>query len=135
MRISTGISTFLAALLLGGAGDARATTLIEGRIELVEHGQALHSGEVRDAVVYFKPRLAAAVSPAVETKEIVMLRREFVPHVLAVTAGSTVRFPNSDPILHNVFSVSGDNAFDLGLYPQGRGKTVTFRAPGLVRVF
>ena len=64
-----------------------------------------------------------------------MSKKAFVPHVVAVTVGTSVRFPNSDPILHNVFSVSGDNAFDLGLYPEGPGKAATFHSAGLVRVF
>ncbi|HSG41124.1 MAG TPA: hypothetical protein VLE27_15910, partial [Thermoanaerobaculia bacterium] len=49
--------------------------------------------------------------------------------------GSRVRFPNQDPILHNVFSVSAPNQFDLGLYRQGPGKEKRFESPGLVRVF
>jgi hypothetical protein len=49
--------------------------------------------------------------------------------------GSRVRFPNEDVILHNVFSVSGDNSFDLGLYRRGKGKEQKFDQPGLVRVF
>lgn len=52
-----------------------------------------------------------------------------------VPAGSTVRFPNQDSILHNVFSVSRANRFDLGLYRRGEGKSATFRQPGVVRVF
>jgi hypothetical protein len=46
-----------------------------------------------------------------------------------------VRFPNTDPILHNVFSVSSGNRFDLGFYPEGPGKSWTFQEPGVVRVF
>jgi len=46
-----------------------------------------------------------------------------------------VRFPNQDPILHNVFSVSPGNSFDLGLYRQGPGKEQKLDQPGLVRVF
>src|ERR1700674_518400 len=30
----------------------------------------------------------------------------FVPHVLPVIVGTTVAFPNDDPIFHNVFSAS-----------------------------
>ncbi|MGH9363349.1 MAG: cupredoxin domain-containing protein, partial [Thermoanaerobaculia bacterium] len=40
-----------------------------------------------------------------------------------------------DPILHNVFSVSPDHAFDLGLYQKGPGKERRFDRPGVVRVF
>jgi len=46
-----------------------------------------------------------------------------------------VRFPNTDPFDHNVFSVSESNQFDLGLYGRGAAKTHTFTHPGLVRVY
>ena len=42
--------------------------------------------------------------------------KEFSPHVLVVPVGSTVSFPNHDPFNHNVFSLSEENPFDLGLY-------------------
>lgn len=61
-------------------------------------------------------------------------RKEFVPHVLAVPAGSTVGFPNSDPVYHNVFSLSDTKRFDLGLYKGGQSKDVTFTHAGVVRV-
>lgn len=61
--------------------------------------------------------------------------KTFEPEVLVVTKGTTVRFPNQDPILHNVFSVSPGNTFDLGFYRRGESKDWTFTAPGLVRVF
>ena len=59
----------------------------------------------------------------------------FVPHVLAITTGTTVEFPNSDRIFHNVFSLSKPARFDLGRYPVGRSKSVRFDKPGIVRVF
>jgi plastocyanin len=59
----------------------------------------------------------------------------FHPYVLAVMAGATVDFPNSDRIYHNVFSYSKARRFDLGRYPQGKSKSVRFDRPGIVRVF
>jgi plastocyanin len=59
----------------------------------------------------------------------------FVPHVLAITTGTTVDFPNSDRIYHNVFSLSKAARFDLGRYPVGRSKAIRFDKPGIVRVF
>lgn len=58
----------------------------------------------------------------------------FVPHVLAVPVGTIVDFPNGDPRLHNVYSVSPAKKFDLGMYGEGERKSVTFDAPGVVRV-
>jgi hypothetical protein len=46
-----------------------------------------------------------------------------------------VAFPNRDPFFHNVFSYSGAARFDLGRYPEGESKSVTFREPGIVRVY
>jgi plastocyanin len=59
----------------------------------------------------------------------------FVPHVLAITTGTVVDFPNSDRIYHNVFSLSKAARFDLGRYPTGSSKSVRFDRPGIVRVF
>ena len=59
----------------------------------------------------------------------------FVPHVLAITTGTVVDFPNSDLIYHNVFSLSKPARFDLGRYAVGRSKAVRFDKPGIVRVF
>ncbi len=59
----------------------------------------------------------------------------FVPHVLAITAGTTVDFANSDAFYHNVFSLSKPRRFDLGRYPAGQSKGVRFDRPGIVRVF
>ena len=59
----------------------------------------------------------------------------FVPHVLAVTTGTTVEFPNSDRIFHNVFSMSKTHPFDLGRYAVGHSKSIKFDRPGIVRVF
>jgi len=59
----------------------------------------------------------------------------FVPHVLAITTGTVVDFPNSDRIYHNVFSLSKTARFDLGRYPTGSSKSVKFDRPGIVRVF
>ena len=59
----------------------------------------------------------------------------FVPHVLAITVGTVVDFPNSDRIYHNVFSLSKTRPFDLGRYAAGRSKSVKFDRPGIVRVF
>ncbi|RMH23594.1 MAG: hypothetical protein D6696_00090 [Acidobacteria bacterium] len=118
----------LAALLpAAAAGD-----VLSGRLELA--GKA-RDGDLAGAVVYYQPDRPPARRPPSGTFEVVTVRKSFEPRVLAVPVGSTVRFPNQDPILHNVFSVSGPNRFDLGLYRQGDGKSVTFSHPGVVRVF
>lgn len=59
----------------------------------------------------------------------------FKPHVLPVLRGSTVEFPNEDPVFHNVFSLSSSRSFDLGRYPRGSSKSVQFDRAGTVQVF
>ena len=61
--------------------------------------------------------------------------KTFAPHILTVSVGATVDFPNFDPIFHNVFSTYDGQNFDLALYPPGTSRSVTFRWPGIVRVF
>ena len=61
--------------------------------------------------------------------------KTFLPHVIAVPAGSTVNFPNEDPIAHNLFSLTPGNTFDLGLYRKGPGKPHTFDTPGVVNLY
>lgn len=70
------------------------------------------------------------------TRAVVRMKgKTFVPHVVAVPLGSTVDFPNDDPIFHNVFSVSPENRFDLELYKRPKSGTWTFDKPGIVRVY
>jgi plastocyanin len=61
--------------------------------------------------------------------------RSFAPDLVVVPVGSTVSFPNLDAIFHNVFSLSKPKSFDLGNYPQGETRTVTFPIPGIVYVY
>jgi hypothetical protein len=67
--------------------------------------------------------------------EIRQRNENFVPRVVAVTVGSTVDFPNDDPIYHNVFSLSRTKTFDLGRFPKGKSRGETFDKPGVVKVF
>lgn len=60
--------------------------------------------------------------------------RQFAPRLLAVPVGSTVSFPNFDPVFHNVFSLSPARAFDLGIFKNGEARDVTFAKEGLVRL-
>jgi plastocyanin len=92
--------------------------------------------DLRRSVVY----LESAPRGAFETSEAghaVMDQRNetFVPHVLAITTGTTVDFPNSDKFYHNVFSLSKTRTFDLGRYAVGNSRPVRFDRPGIVRVF
>ena len=69
------------------------------------------------------------------TETLNQLGARFEPDLVVVPIGSTVDFPNSDPIFHNVFSLSKAQHFDLGYYPQGQKRTVKFNNPGVVQVY
>jgi plastocyanin len=90
----------------------------------------------RRSVVYLESAPRGAFDPG-ETSPASMDQRNetFLPHVLAVSSGAVVDFPNSDRFYHNVFSLSKAARFDLGRYAKGKSKSVRFDQPGIVRVF
>jgi plastocyanin len=53
---------------------------------------------------------------------------------LKVQVGDTVNFRNDDPFFHNIFSSSQVKSFDLGSFPQGQARKVTFEKEGEVEV-
>lgn len=87
-------------------------------------------------VVWLDP-VGHPLPPAAPGPHLRMLQKDkrFVPHVLAIQVGATVDFPNLDPIFHNAFSNFSGQPFDVGLYAPGTSRSVTFRHPGVVRVF
>jgi plastocyanin len=91
------------------------------------------TSELDNVIVFVNASLPVDTPPRQVT--IRQTNEEFVPHVVAVTAGSTVEFPNDDLIFHNVFSLSRSATFDLGRYPRNTSKGRTFTKPGIVKVF
>ncbi len=92
--------------------------------------------ERANVVIYLKSVPLTAVAPASgDAPQIKQVGETFVPHVLPIVQGTTVDFPNQDPIFHNVFSLSGTKSFDLGRYPKGDSRSVTFEQTGIVPVF
>jgi plastocyanin len=88
------------------------------------------------SVVYLETAPSGAFEQTDPGHAVMDQRNEtFVPHLLAITTGTTVDFPNSDRIYHNVFSLSKTKSFDLGRYAAGRSQAVRFDRPGIVRVF
>jgi plastocyanin len=145
MPLRTAPLALLGLALLAPGGEPPATVAgaptppalsVRGRLVLLEHGKPSSDSsiELSEGAVWYEPRGGTAPARPV-TAEMVTRRKQFAPQLLVVPVGSTVRFPNQDPILHNVFSVSGGNRFDLGLVGAGQGKATQFREPGLVRVF
>jgi plastocyanin len=89
----------------------------------------LTHGAAREAVVYLQGN---APAPPLTHAAVDQRDKMFLPHVLVVTRGTTVRFPNDDTIFHNVFAYFQAKKFDLGMYPRGATKSITFDKTGLV---
>jgi plastocyanin len=90
---------------------------------------------INETLVWLEPASARPARRSPETVQMTTRNKMLMPHVLAIPVGSTVTFPNEDPISHNLFSLSSGNAFDLGLYRRGAGKSEKFDNPGIVNVY
>ncbi len=79
--------------------------------------------------------LALAAGPALAADYTVdQINQSFAPGTLKLKVGDHVDFRNSDPFFHNVFSLSEIASFDLGSYPKGQSRRVTFDKPGKIDV-
>lgn len=110
---------------------AAAGTAAQPPVELV--GTVRATGQaVANAVVWLE-----GGSPSSRRGRAVLHQRslKFAPQVLAVSTGTVVDFPNEDRVFHNVFSFRDGKKFDLGIYPVGATKQVTFAEPGVSRLF
>jgi plastocyanin len=121
---------FVLSLVVCLAAPATAGTLA-GRVELLEK-KGRKAKDLSDVVVWVE---GPKVRPEPASATIVMEKKRFEPPLVVVPVGGEVAFPNMDPILHNAFSVSGENRFDLELYKKPQSRSHTFEHPGIVRVF
>ena len=89
---------------------------------------------VRDArdVVVFIEHMEGTYQPRQEKPILDQLNMVFIPHVLPILVGTTVQFPNSDEVRHNVFSPSKIKPFNLGTYAKGITREVIFDKTGVV---
>jgi hypothetical protein len=147
-------NSFASAPPNGGFATLRGVVRIESKIQPRGHAINFYSrrggpavppkpaapiNELESVVLYlddFKamdipfPRRPPGVEPTIR-----QVNETFVPQMLAIQTGETVRFPNDDPFFHNVFSLSGARSFDLGRYPKNQVRSVKFDRPGIVKVF
>jgi len=133
--VRAGVPLLFVSLLAVAAPEAHAQAgSVEGRVVLAFPGVDLAS--VGEIVIFVEPE-DDRVIPAPHGAPLVMRQRDarFDPAFLVVMAGQRVQLPNDDLIFHNVFSYSKPNDFDLGTYPRGSSRSVTFRYPGLVRIY
>ena len=114
----------------GGALLVGAAVLFGSHVILTAAGATI-TGTVKvtgsassaDAVVYVQT--APGTSAPGKALAMDQSKMQFVPHVLPVVAGATVKFLNDDPTAHNVFSPDNEK-FNLGTWPQGQTKEYVF---------
>jgi plastocyanin len=99
------------------------------------HGSVRVSGRPQPNTVVWLEAPHATSSPSAEKIVLDQRNLNFSPRVLAVRVGTTVDFPNNDRVFHNVFSFRDGKRFDLGMYPIGARRRVTFDKAGLSRLF
>jgi len=92
-------------------------------------------GDGRGAQLSSAHGLSATTLDSLRRGVMSQTQETFTPHVLSIMQGGRVDFPNADDVYHNVFSLSRIRTFDLGRYPTGSSKSVTFTRPGVVQVF
>ena len=100
--------------------------------ELRAHVTDIAGVSVADAVLSLSP--ISGKPPAGVKSQAVMDQRDlrFVPFVLPVQTGTTVTFPNSDNVRHQVYSFSPAKHFELSLYAGNHVSSVRFDQPGIV---
>jgi plastocyanin len=126
-----GVARWSTALILllyahAGAVNAAGGASVKGTVSL-----PAESGAPSDVVISLEGSLGtpAPTKAVIDQKEMT-----FVPHVVAVAAGGSVEFLNSDPVMHNVFSSAAAKRFDLGMFGKGETRTVVFEKPGVVEL-
>jgi plastocyanin len=122
----------ITSLLPGPANLAAQQRTVSGTVIVWQKGDR-QARDVGSAVVWLDGEGMNAPSP--DSVMVLTEGKEFRPRVSVITVGSTVVFPNGDPFNHNVFSLSPEGAFDLGLYGRGTLRSTSFRRPGLIRVY
>ncbi len=119
---SPGLCLLASGLALTLASTARAEGgTISGTID-VQPAKYLE-----ETVVYLK-----SVPGTYKATEHVMDQKgmAFLPHILLVTQGDTVKFLNHDNVAHNVYSADNEG-FNLGTFKEGEARTHTFAKPGV----
>ena len=130
MRIRTGLPALI--LLLSSVLSAQDGT-VRGKLSVL-HRSRSETGDIGAVVWLTSVRTKETVSPG-PTARLLQKDKRFEPHVLAVTVGTAIEFPNKDPFFHNVFSIYHGKPFDLGLYEAGTVRKVRFTQIGVSYIF
>ena len=130
--------TFFNILLSLSTAASLVAGSVSGRIELRDSQDTAvrKHMDFSGVVVWLEPVAGApAAPPPAAVAKMVQKNKTFTPHVLPIRVGTSVDFPNFDPIFHNAFSNYNGRVFDVGLYPPGTSQRVPFTRSGIVRVF
>jgi plastocyanin len=123
------------ALLLAGPSmglRAQTTSAVTGQVTILER----HDRTANDLAQTVLWLTGTAVPDGVPSRvDMATEGKQFTPRLTVLAPGSSVTFPNHDPFNHNVFSLSPEGPFDLGLYGRGEAKSVTFVRTGVIRVY
>jgi plastocyanin len=148
MRVSAAITALIISVISARAGDVSGQVIITKRLTkrtlapIVYNlrgaapspaADAASVNEFERTVVMLEDAKLSAPAPV--TAVISQRNSRFEPDLLVIPAGSTVQFPNFDPIFHNVFSLSSAQPFDLGFYAKSQSRSVKFSRPGIVQVY
>ncbi len=94
--------------------------------------KSVDGAAVKDAAVFLVPETPSSAKTTPRTTAIEQRDREFVPWVSVVQTGTSISFPNRDPILHHVYSFSLAKPFEIKLYSGDSPQSVLFDKPGVV---
>jgi hypothetical protein len=115
-----------------------ASLILAARLPLAAgdlHGKLVCVGisSCEGAVIYIGAIPGSAFTAPPQHPRIDQIDQAFRPHVLAVQAGTTIDFYNSDPVRHNVFTPDAcAERMDLGLWSQGETRSYTYKAECVV---
>jgi plastocyanin len=126
------------ALLTILLGTPLAGGSVTGRVEVKDsHVASVRKSRDFSGVVVWLMPSGGAPAHRSDSKHARLIQKDktFTPHVLAIETGTTVDFPNYDPIFHNAFSNFSGQLFDIGLYAPGSSRSFRFERSGTVRIF
>jgi plastocyanin len=150
MRFLSMIVALFASAIPVAAGDVAAQVVItrkltkktvapviynlRGAVALTASPETMPVSEFEQTVVMLEGGKQHAM-PMPITAIIEQRDTRFEPGLLVIPVGSTVQFPNFDPIFHNVFSLSSPQPFDLGFYAKTQSRSVKFTRAGIVQIY
>lgn len=132
MKSTTAIKCILAAIglaLVIGSSDGWSSDIATGTISGSVSARGIR--DARNVIVYVE-KVDGVFKPDSTHPVLDQIDRVFVPHVMPILAGTTVRIANSDSLDHNIFSPSKTNPFNIGTWGYGGERDITFEKTGVI---